>query len=103
MRFANVLVFATAASAAAVGKVATSSHWTRLVITDSCVFGVKSASAAYPRIGSLDIADITRDAINMYKTTGSPSRIGAEGNMGCNVQITGFSGLASVNWAIFHN
>ncbi|KAK4224461.1 putative necrosis-inducing factor-domain-containing protein [Podospora fimiseda] len=79
------------------------SHWTRLVITGTCVFGVKSKNGAYPRIGSEDISDLTKDAINRFKTSDSPSRVGAEGNMGCNVQLISVSGSASVNWAIFHN
>lgn len=75
--------------------------WCRLVITDSCVFGIKSNNQWDPRVGSLDIADLTRDAINMFKTSGSPSRIGAEGNMGCETDM--FTGTASVDWAIFHS
>ncbi|KAK4221930.1 putative necrosis-inducing factor-domain-containing protein [Podospora fimiseda] len=76
------------------------SHWTRLVITGSCVFGIKSGNQGGIHVGSTDIYDLTRDAINMYRTNWNPSRIGAEGHMGCNVMI---GGTAAVDWAIFHN
>ncbi|KAK4220421.1 putative necrosis-inducing factor-domain-containing protein [Podospora fimiseda] len=76
------------------------SAWTRLVITGTCVFGIKSANVGGVNVGSLDIYDLTRDSINWYKTSGSPSRIGAEGHMGC---ATEWAGNADVDWAIFHN
>lgn len=75
--------------------------WCRLVITGSCVFGIKSKNQLDPRVGSSDIADVTRDAMAKFKTSGSPSRTGAEGNMGCSTDL--FAGTASVDWAIFHN
>ncbi|KAK3984707.1 putative necrosis-inducing factor-domain-containing protein [Cladorrhinum sp. PSN332] len=75
--------------------------WCRLVITGSCVFGIKSKNQWDPRVGSTDIADLTGDSINKFKTSGSPSRVGAEGNMGCQTDM--FTGTASVDWAIFHN
>jgi hypothetical protein len=76
--------------------------WCRLVTAASCVFGIKSKNQLNPMVGGSDIADVTRDAMNRYKSRGSPSRIGAEGNMGCNHSIlNGLGGKASVDWAIF--
>lgn len=75
--------------------------WCRLVITGSCVFGIKSKNQWDPRVGGSDIADLTRDAMAKFKTAGSPSRTGAEGNMGCSTDM--FRGTASVNWALFHS
>ncbi|KAK4221934.1 putative necrosis-inducing factor-domain-containing protein [Podospora fimiseda] len=77
------------------------SNWCRLVITNTCVFGIKSNNGLGVEVGALDIHDLTKDAINMFKTSGSPSRIGAEGNMGCSTNLPG--GTPSVNWAIFHS
>jgi hypothetical protein len=79
-----------------------SRHWCRLVITGSCVFGIKSKNTFPFRVGSLDIADITRDAMASFKTSGSPSRTGAEGTMGCTLDKY-TTDVASVNWAIFHS
>lgn len=75
--------------------------WCRLVITESCVFGIKSKNQWDPRVGASDISDIIRDAMAKFKTSDSPSRTGAQGNMGCATDM--FSGTASVDWAIFHN
>ncbi|KAK3339589.1 putative necrosis-inducing factor-domain-containing protein [Neurospora tetraspora] len=67
----------------------------RLVITNTCVFGVKSVSTYNVNVGSRDISDLTRDSINKFQGN---KRVGAEGHMICN----GFQ-PTSVDWAIFTN
>lgn len=71
--------------------------WTRLVITGTCVFGIKSKNQRDPRVGARDISDLTQSSIDMYQSNG---KVGAEGNMGCKTDM--FTGTASVDWAIFH-
>ncbi|CCC07098.1 hypothetical protein SMACR_01122 [Sordaria macrospora] len=67
----------------------------RLVITNTCVFGIKSGSPFAVNVGSRDISDLTRDAINKFRGT---QRVGAEGFMVCN------GGQPSnVDWALFTN
>ncbi|CCC11716.1 hypothetical protein SMACR_04699 [Sordaria macrospora] len=68
------------------------SDWCRLVITRTCVFGIKSANFNGASVGSTDISDLTRDAINKFQSGG---RVGAEGEMNCN--------NSKVLWAIFHS
>ncbi|KAJ4413620.1 hypothetical protein N0V85_003480 [Neurospora sp. IMI 360204] len=73
------------------------SGYVRLVITNTCVFGIKSSAAnSYDvNVGSRDISDLTRDSINKFQGN---KRVGAEGNMICNGDYH-----PSVDWAIFAN
>lgn len=71
------------------------SGYCRLVITNTCVFGVKSKSFYAVNVGSRDISDLTRDSIDKFQ---SNRRVGAEGHMICNGDQP-----TSVDWAIFAN
>jgi hypothetical protein len=76
--------------------------WLRLATLGTCAFGIKSNNMLDPRIGATDDASIIKDAMSTYKSSSSPSRVGAEGNMGCNHNImSGLLGKAKVDWAIF--
>ncbi|KAK1773515.1 putative necrosis-inducing factor-domain-containing protein [Copromyces sp. CBS 386.78] len=68
----------------------------RLVITNTCVFGIKSDSFYLVNVGSRDISDLTRDSINKFRGT---QRVGAEGHMTCHDN----SHPTSVDWALFTN
>ncbi|KAK3955802.1 putative necrosis-inducing factor-domain-containing protein [Pseudoneurospora amorphoporcata] len=69
----------------------------RLVITNTCVFGIKSDSFYLVNVGSRDISDLTRDSINKFRGT---QRVGAEGHMTCHDD---YSHPTSVDWALFTN
>lgn len=68
--------------------------WCRLVITGTCVFGVKSHNIFGVYMGSSNIADLVDLSINSFQSGG---RIGAEGETTCGTQA------ATVKWAIFHS
>ncbi|KAK3339135.1 putative necrosis-inducing factor-domain-containing protein [Neurospora tetraspora] len=70
------------------------SEWCRLVITGTCVFGIKSMNVGGTKVGSSNIADLVEVSINTYQSGG---RIGAEGVTTC----TGWR--ATTQWAIFHS
>ena len=78
------------------GDLHTNGDWTRLQIHGSCVFGIKTRNSNGAYVGSTDIRDLIRDAINQAQADG---RIGAEGNMGCDTN----GQQSSVDWAIFHS
>lgn len=56
------------------------SGYCRLVITNTCVFGIRSGNVYPVNVGSRGISDLTRGSINKFKGT---QRVGAEGNMIC--------------------
>jgi hypothetical protein len=79
-----------------------SGDWLRLAMSGSCAFGIKSSNMLDPRVGASDIAELVNGAMVRYKSSSSPSRVGAEGSMGCNHNImSGLFGKAKVDWAIF--
>jgi hypothetical protein len=73
--------------------------WCRLAYTGSCAFGIKSKNQWSPQVGSTDIVDLIQASVDKFRTNGNPSRVGAEGNMGCKTYY--WDATASVDWAIF--
>lgn len=68
------------------------SDWCRLVITRSCVFGIKTKNIGGTEVGSSNIADLVELSINSFQWNG---RIGAEGETTC------ADHRAKTQWAIF--
>ncbi|KAK3399996.1 putative necrosis-inducing factor-domain-containing protein [Sordaria brevicollis] len=72
------------------------SDWCRLVITRSCVFGIKSSHTDGTYFGSSNIADLVDLSINRFQSNG---RIGAEGETQC--ANGGPNAPSYTKWAIF--
>ncbi|KAF5505096.1 hypothetical protein CGCS363_v004281 [Colletotrichum siamense] len=75
-----------------------------VVVYGTCVFGAGTRNTYDTYIGSSDIGDLVRDAINGHSSNGV---VNCAGDMGCENQCTQsgcpFSGRSAVFWKMQHN